>query len=305
METFHNDVELIVSDNQSTDDTASIVTELQQSFPYIRYHKQEKNLGADGNFLWCFENASGKHIWIFGDDDILLDGKLLHIISILKETEPDLMYISGYGYSGDNYIMEKPINPPLKKRPPYNIYQNPKAFLKRVHYFLTFTTGNIIRKDNLPKDFNATKFIGTNLIQLGWIIEAFINGSKFVYINELCLAAKTNNTGGYKLFDTFALQYDKILDCYTRQLSPDNYLKRITHFHLLLSFFPTFIHAFRKKHAGEFIQENPIQVLNKVYQRNIWFHLFLKPMIYLPATAATAYQKFVLATINKMLNAIH
>jgi glycosyltransferase involved in cell wall biosynthesis len=61
------DIEIIVSDNCSTDDTPEIVA--GYSDPRIRYVRQQTNIGPNNNFNFCVENARGHYFLLFPDDD--------------------------------------------------------------------------------------------------------------------------------------------------------------------------------------------------------------------------------------------
>lgn len=62
-------LELIISDNASTDDTAAICHEFCARFPWIRYHRFEHNAGAAANFTYVLEQARGKYfMWASGHD---------------------------------------------------------------------------------------------------------------------------------------------------------------------------------------------------------------------------------------------
>ncbi len=77
-------IELIISDNCSTDETEAAVRDLMKKGHSINYLRNGVNIGPDANFLRCFEAASGSYVWILGDDDILLEGiisKLLYLLS--------------------------------------------------------------------------------------------------------------------------------------------------------------------------------------------------------------------------------
>ena len=64
------DVELVISDNASTDGTAEMVDAWRHRLPLIRYHRWDTNRGADSNYLSCVELASGRYCWFIGSDDI-------------------------------------------------------------------------------------------------------------------------------------------------------------------------------------------------------------------------------------------
>lgn len=63
------DVELLVMDDCSTDSTGEIVRHLSQSYPQIRYIRNETNLGSQGNYLKGFRLARGKYMALCDADD--------------------------------------------------------------------------------------------------------------------------------------------------------------------------------------------------------------------------------------------
>jgi len=57
-----------ISDNASTDGTLMVVESMRDSRVHI--HRQEKNIGAEGNFNRCIQLSDGKYTAIFHADDI-------------------------------------------------------------------------------------------------------------------------------------------------------------------------------------------------------------------------------------------
>lgn len=83
-------VEINISDNASTDGTESMVNEFVSKHAYldITYHKNDKNLGPDLNFISAMQMAHGEYSILFGDDDYFEKGaisKLLHIADTNKD----------------------------------------------------------------------------------------------------------------------------------------------------------------------------------------------------------------------------
>ena len=67
-QTYAN-VEVIVSDNCSTDNTPELVGSIED--PRLRYFRQEINRGANANFNYCLEQARGDYFLLFHDDDMI------------------------------------------------------------------------------------------------------------------------------------------------------------------------------------------------------------------------------------------
>lgn len=69
-------VEVVVSDNNSYDDTARVVKEYQALYKNLFYYKNDINVGFDRNVLNCISRAKGRYCWLLGDDDALLPGSI-------------------------------------------------------------------------------------------------------------------------------------------------------------------------------------------------------------------------------------
>lgn len=92
------DVELIVSDNCSTDSTPQIIADYKKKYS-IRYIRNESNIGPDANYLQCMRLARGKFTYLLSDDDIVVENGLSKILRFLYDN-PDvkLVYLDSVGF---------------------------------------------------------------------------------------------------------------------------------------------------------------------------------------------------------------
>ncbi len=65
------DLNILVLDNNSTDNTVEVVKTFQAKFPNVSHHKNHYNLGIGGNIARAMEIANQEYVWILGDDDDL------------------------------------------------------------------------------------------------------------------------------------------------------------------------------------------------------------------------------------------
>ncbi|WP_156922499.1 glycosyltransferase family 2 protein [Azorhizobium doebereinerae] len=94
------DLEVLVVDNTSTDNTPEIVQPFL-SRPDFRYIRNPKNVGLLGNLAVTAQRARGDYIWILGDDDLTRPGTIERVIAIIGEQPNiDLIYMN-YGYSSE------------------------------------------------------------------------------------------------------------------------------------------------------------------------------------------------------------
>ena len=89
-------VEICVSDNNSTDGTHNYIEDIaRQSVGHFKYYIQKQNVGIDKNMMNAISMGSGKYIYPLGDDDMLPDGSLDKLL-IDMINEFDLLVLNGW-----------------------------------------------------------------------------------------------------------------------------------------------------------------------------------------------------------------
>jgi abequosyltransferase len=77
------DIEVVVSDDASPDNTVSVVQDYLGKMPNLKFLPQPHNLGLDRNFTAVTAAASGDYIWLMGDDDRLEPGGAQRVLDAL------------------------------------------------------------------------------------------------------------------------------------------------------------------------------------------------------------------------------
>jgi abequosyltransferase len=274
-------VELIISDNASPDETPSVVHDFIQRGLRARYIRNDQNVGPDANFLQCFEQAGGKYVWIFSDDDLIVPGALARILSYCETAEYDLIWVSNYPFVNSH----KP--PAIKARRDAIEITDPVAYVKRIHVFFTFITGNIINKNTVlqagPKPFSS--LVGTGLVQLGWTYAALNRFARGLYIREKLIAMRVANTGGYRLFQVFG----STLTTITRNWLSSENLGRIVMNGTVQRFWPPILLQYKKNAALFHDEAGPQAALTPLFKDNIRYWLFAYPVIVLPSLPAALW----------------
>ncbi len=85
-QTYPN-IEIIVSDDASTDSTATRVEQLRQRDPRIRLFVAEKNRGITGNAQHALEQCQGKYVAFLGGDDFLYPEKISVQLACMEQDE--------------------------------------------------------------------------------------------------------------------------------------------------------------------------------------------------------------------------
>ncbi len=87
-------IEIVILDGGSTDNTQEVVQSYQKTCPQIRYFRQPVRGGIDRDMHLSVEKAQGEYCWLFSSDDIMRPGAINKILNELdKEVD---VYLCDY-----------------------------------------------------------------------------------------------------------------------------------------------------------------------------------------------------------------
>lgn len=254
------------------------------------------NIGAENNFFECFTRARGRYFWLIGDDDLPKFGTIQRIINLLFIERPDLIYIES------EWVQKIPTadqGHPIDKLHAIQISANDLAI--KINVWLTFISATIINRDlYLEKNslLDAKRYHGTNLIQLGWVLEILKNGNKFLYIENKCITATAENSGGYEIVRTFCINFPKIIN---EIFSENNNLARKIIRRCLISHTPEIIWQFRFGNNSRFEAEKPLALLLKALRIYPEYWLILAPIAHFPRILSRLFLQ-ISYIINRLIN---
>jgi glycosyltransferase involved in cell wall biosynthesis len=94
VEGAYRNVEIIISDNASTDETQAACLAMREKDSRIKYFRHAKNQGPTKNFAFAKSKASGKYFLWHGDDDYL-DPNYIAVCVRELEADESLVLVSG------------------------------------------------------------------------------------------------------------------------------------------------------------------------------------------------------------------
>lgn len=211
-----NDVEIVISDNCSTDATRAVCTEFVNEFPHaIRYSCTEQNIGGDKNFYRVLSLAQGKCCKLNNDKCSFLPHTLATLLECIKENESEediLFFPNNMSDVSETSFLCKDIN----------------TFVDRVSYNATWIGGfSLWRKDfaTLSTIISATEL---HLLQAVFLYHTLAMGRAIrVYNIDLFSSLKTQDPIAYNPAKVFGTNYLGLLQTYCTQgkLSPMVYEK--------------------------------------------------------------------------------
>lgn len=90
----YQNIEIIISDNHSTDTTIEVCKEYIKKDKRIRYYRQKTNSGVYRNSLFVLEKAKGKYFFLASDDDIRDKTYISKLITLLEKNPKATIAIS-------------------------------------------------------------------------------------------------------------------------------------------------------------------------------------------------------------------
>ncbi len=132
MQDCNFEVELLIADDCSPDNTDKIVADIQQNHmngSWINYTKHTENKGMMPNFVWALENCQGKYIALCEGDDYWTDPlKLQKQVDFLEANEDyALVFTNGkIDYSDSNHEKHLIYSDEKETNTIYSIFDLPK-----------------------------------------------------------------------------------------------------------------------------------------------------------------------------------
>ncbi|WP_133965451.1 glycosyltransferase family 2 protein [Eubacterium limosum] len=201
-----NSMELLISDNASTDETREVVSQLQATYNFIKYFRKNTNTGFDGNFLNCFNKANGKYLLILSDDDFLLPGSIESILTAL-EKEPTFMHLNSSSLLNSDRIMSSTPRFPDSE---LKIYTDKNRFIQDVGIYVTFLSSLVFNVDLVRNITNKQQYMGSSILQAHVAFETMRNDGNYIINTFNCIAATGNNVISYDLYEVWVFQLKKL-----------------------------------------------------------------------------------------------
>ena len=200
-------VELLVSDNASTDGTQQFMEGYCREHPNITYVRNAENIGPDRNFLNCYGKASGEYVILLGDDDLLLPGAVDAILEALAR-KPVFVHLNSC-----TLLSQEPLNctPPRVEEGEMRIYCKREEIMEQMGIFVTFLSSFVLRTDLVRQIEDPEQYIGTYFIQSHIAIATLAAEGEYIYITKNCIAATGNETVRYDIYFVWGKMYQKLL----------------------------------------------------------------------------------------------
>lgn len=149
-------VEIFISDNSDTFETKEAIESMFSGVKYVRYSKNEKNIGFDRNINKILRECSGVFCWTLSDNDDISESSIIQIIDTI-EKKPSIGHIL------------------LNVTDAYEVYANISDLIKRNNYNILggLISSNVFNTKYLPE--NTERYFDNDWIHLSVLFETCIH----------------------------------------------------------------------------------------------------------------------------------
>jgi len=187
-------IEILISDNASTDKTSEIGNIYKQKYPnFISYYRNKENLGYDKNLDTIVTKAKGQYIWFLGCSDKPSPNSIITILKRLDSDNYDNILLNFDIFSEVNSD-STPTNQYPTDKPA--IYKSPDDFMKKLNGPALAVSANIVSKKAW------LNIISIPLLVDGWahierIFAILLNNEykKTLFIRDICFTLRQEKDG--------------------------------------------------------------------------------------------------------------
>ena len=272
---YKDDIELIISDNASTDETPQVISDFCEKHPdyNIVTWRQKENTGYFGNFKKVRELSTGKYLWILSDDDHVEKNVISLIINEIKNNSNiSVVFLDIWD-----------LNPLMKNKPALKGKYTWAYLLNTKGYKVTLISA-VIFINNKKNDLEVyKKFSGNTFLGFLFLLNAYDPSKSIIIIKGKCLETGKGEIS-FNVFDSFI---EDLFSCFmfwdekeigedTKKIFINSYLKSVVHSHYI-----------NNKLKGAF-NNNPDELkkleerMNVYYKNYSSFWLYIFPFYYLP-----------------------
>ena len=150
------DVEILVLDNASSDQTSEILSEMVNSGVRLTALRNGAVLGPNENFRLAVEMSKGEYVWLLADDDVIIPGGVELMLNTIVETRPNSV-VAEFTSVDENLRALSPgeeehSHPTEEQTPTHEFLYGEDAFRKIGFQLIGLLSANCFRRDLFLKE---------------------------------------------------------------------------------------------------------------------------------------------------------
>lgn len=198
-----DEIELLISDNNSTDGTRGYLESLGNK---ASVYLNTKNFGLDFNYINCLEKSKGKYVWTLCDDDIIRPNIIkLILVAINTHLDVPFIFLKPYGY--ENIYKDK-----FSSTDGLPDWKSLTAaqLLNEVGAWITFASSIVCLKSALDMDFIRSQE-GDLLTPAAVALSTASKRNSALISKDVLVLSEEGEINRYDMFTVFSKNFFKLL----------------------------------------------------------------------------------------------
>jgi len=187
-------IEIVVSDNGSTDRTPQIIREYCSKYPnLISYYRNDKNFGFDRNVDLAVKRSKGEYVWLLSDDDTLRSNSISIFLNKLHGYKDLSVVFLNYSECDVN-LKESPCR--IRSDIHRDVYcADGNIFFQKSKFLFGLISSLVIKKCEWDAT-NTEKYIGGGWVHIGAIIE-ILKDKQALIVSDKMINFRSGNPRWY------------------------------------------------------------------------------------------------------------
>jgi abequosyltransferase len=204
---WNTDCELCISDNSKGAGSENLIRTKYSGSSQIVYRRSLDAPSLDENVNMAISMAKGEYVWVFGDDDIIVENFLSELITYIRNSSPDILILNSCSFQEQGLVEGSRLS--LDRLRIYGPNDN-DAFLNDQGGYLTYVGCIVIRKSLWIKHFRLDK-VGTFFAHIDAVCRAKI-GHMAHYLPRPAIKMRLHmQTWTAKHFEIWNIYYPEVI----------------------------------------------------------------------------------------------
>lgn len=204
---FVDDVELVISDNCSTDHTQEVCEAFASQYENVRYYRNEVNI-HDRNFISVLDKANGLYLKLINDSCYPTEEGIAFMKTVIREhssSQTPLFFTNGWARPKEEELIK---------------CSHLDDYIHHVSVMVTFNNLFGVWKQTWDSIEHKERFASLKLQQVDWTFGIVSKGGALIYnrhILEITTVLRKVDRRGYNYFEVLLDNYYGIMQGYADQ----------------------------------------------------------------------------------------
>ena len=204
---YQDNVELVIVDGASTDETYDVIVTAQMKISNIQYIRLKEKRGVDRDFSLAVNKANGEFCWLLPDDDLIKPTAIKNILFMInKNTNLIIVNAEIWSKEMDFLLASKTVK--IKNNEEYNRNNFDNFFISFSNH-ISFIGSVVIRKSVWNKR-QKHKYFGSWFVHVGIIFQDVLDGIK-VMADPMIMIRYGNASWSTKSFEITLFKWPKLI----------------------------------------------------------------------------------------------